>query len=281
MKNGHPCSLTFWSRHSVIHLLAFILSASIPLYFQYLLPVLEKPYIYITAAGIAVLEILLLLFFFFRFRIIFSSALFFILLFFSYPLISAQARIIRISFPGVLYLIPLCVYFFLLILFPAVRKKMTWLKSGTIDTLSAVLMGGLCLFSTVALYVWWKVTGPDISEIAAWFPEVGLLLIILGGFGFAVTNSIVEEFIFRGVLWEGFSLLLQKVAIVVFLQAMLFALWHWKGFPGDVWGVLLVFLWGIMLGILRLRTKGMSAPLIAHFASDLTIFFILLIQIRR
>jgi membrane protease YdiL (CAAX protease family) len=81
------------------------------------------------------------------------------------------------------------------------------------------------------------------------------LTFVLAGVGLVVT-----------VPWNG--------AIIV-LQVLLFGLWHYRGFPGGLIGVILVFVWGIFLGIIRLRTSGMLFPFLAHFYADVTIFGIL------
>jgi len=159
------------------------------------------------------------------------------------------------------------------------RSRLTWTATGHIDHFSVILIFIVSLLSAAALIIWSVVSQPDIGYITSWFPEVGTVLVILGGFGFAVTNSLAEEIIFRGILWEGISFLIGKGFLCIGVQALIFALWHYKGFPGGPAGSILVFLWGLLLGILRARTGDMHAPMIAHFFSDMVIFLLLFFKI--
>jgi membrane protease YdiL (CAAX protease family) len=55
-----------------------------------------------------------------------------------------------------------------------------------------------------------------------------------------------------------------------------FAALHFRnGFPNGISGFFLVFIYGIMLGIIRRISKGMLAPVITHIAADFTIFLII------
>jgi len=92
---------------------------------------------------------------------------------------------------------------------------------------------------------------------------------------FPILNSLFEEFIARAVLFDGFSALFEKIVSVIILQAIIFALWHYKGFPGGIIGVIMVFIWSLFLGIIRYKSKGMLPSLVAHFFADLTIAIIL------
>jgi hypothetical protein len=107
------------------------------------------------------------------------------------------------------------------------------------------------------------------------------LLLALGGLFFALSNGVVEELIFRGVLWDALRGAFSQVIAAVLVQAALFGLWHWKGFPGGPSGMTLVFVWGLFLGWIRSRSDGMLAPFISHVCADLTIFSILSILARR
>ena len=53
---------------------------------------------------------------------------------------------------------------------------------------------------------------------------------------------------------------------------------HLYGFPSGLIGMAMVFVWGIALGILRVRSGGMLVPIVTHIAADLVIFTILAMQ---
>ncbi len=61
------------------------------------------------------------------------------------------------------------------------------------------------------------------------------------------------------------------VAFAVVIQAASFGLHHAHGFPRGPIGVGLVFVWALMLGALRHRSRGVLAPLLAHLVADAVI----------
>jgi membrane protease YdiL (CAAX protease family) len=114
-------------------------------------------------------------------------------------------------------------------------------------------------------------------------PDYGPAVMMLGGIVFALSNSLVEELVFRGLLWSVLEdLFRNRTAVTVILtQGLLFGLWHWKGFPGGFSGVVLVFVWGSALGWLRHRFTGLAVPFVCHVGADLTIFIILYTLLRN
>jgi len=77
-------------------------------------------------------------------------------------------------------------------------------------------------------------------------------------------------------LYDGFLRVFKSTTAVILCQAVVFALWHFQGFPGGAVGIMMVFVWSVFLGALRFRSGGMIAPLIAHFLADLSVAVILL-----
>ena len=59
------------------------------------------------------------------------------------------------------------------------------------------------------------------------------------------------------------------------LQATSFGVARAHGFPRGVTGVLLAGVWGYLLGLLRQRTGGLLAPVLAHVVADGTIAYVL------
>ena len=63
------------------------------------------------------------------------------------------------------------------------------------------------------------------------------------------------------------------------LQAGAFAAVHFGvGFPNGLFGYAMVLVYGLALGLLRHRTKGMLAPYLAHVIADLTIGYFLVLK---
>jgi membrane protease YdiL (CAAX protease family) len=101
------------------------------------------------------------------------------------------------------------------------------------------------------------------------------------GLLFALSNAFAEEMLFRGFLFDGLSKFITKHKIVIVIQAILFGIWHFKGFPGGFFGSTMVFVWAILLGFMRYRSKSIWYPFIGHVFADLVIFSILITLFRR
>ena len=106
-----------------------------------------------------------------------------------------------------------------------------------------------------------------------------LWLLVLGGAGFSLVNAAVEEAIFRGVLQTALERVSGPVVAVV-VQAVAFGLLHIVGVPTGIIGALMAGTWGLLLGVMRWRTRGVLAPYLAHVAADATIFCMLLPTLR-
>jgi membrane protease YdiL (CAAX protease family) len=189
-----------------------------------------------------------------------------------------QGRYISIRFPGISYIIPIVLYFSLVFTVKPLRKSVKFLTVGNIDLISILLLSILVILSITGIVGWKVLSQPDTSSIIAWIPQVHPLILLAGGFGFAISNSFVEEFIFRGALWDGLEASNFRDYLTIMLQAVLFGVWHFKGFPGGVLGTILVFVWGVLLGIIRRRTGGLFIPVVAHICADITIFIIIFLE---
>jgi len=53
------------------------------------------------------------------------------------------------------------------------------------------------------------------------------------------------------------------------------------GFPSGVLGFFMVLVYGVMLGVIRRRSKGLLAPWVAHVTTDIAIFSILAVVLFR
>ena len=174
-------------------------------------------------------------------------------------------------------LIPLAVYSVTVSLVPGLRKSLNWLKRGNSDSRVILLVIVTVVFSAAALAGWVRLARPDLSRHAALLPEMPLWLYPLAGAGFAFLNSLMEEAVFRGIVMEALDSAFGAGFMSTGLQAASFAAFHYlAGFPNGVWGFLMVFVYGVALGTIRRMSKGMLAPMSAHFAADITIFALLI-----
>ena len=209
---------------------------------------------------------------------LFVPSLFFAL---AYSLRFMSERFINLTglnYPGTAFLIPIVVYLLFIIAIRRIREEITWLKTGSIDKPTVYIIVFLVIISSGALVIWASLTKRDLTVFSNALPDYSLPVLILSGFGFALSNAVVEELLGRGILWNGFEKVFPNVTVTVLLQAVVFSIWHYNGFPGGIPGVIMVFLWSVVLGILRYRSRGLVAPIIAHFFCDATIFTILVLM---
>ena len=158
---------------------------------------------------------------------------------------------------------------------PELRRSVHWLRRGRLGRDEVLLIAGATLASSTALVGWFLLLRPDLSDLSRMIPAgTPTWLIVLGAVGFSMCNAAVEETVWRGVLLEG----LQSIApasVAVALQALSFGIAHIHGFPRGAIGIGLAAIYGLMMGIIRVRAGGMLAPWIAHVFADLTIIAIL------
>jgi membrane protease YdiL (CAAX protease family) len=91
---------------------------------------------------------------------------------------------------------------------------------------------------------------------------------------FALVNSAVEEAIFRGILLQALDSAVGAGIISLVIQAGLFGWLHYSevGFPKGFLGVAMASVYGLFLGYLRYRSRGMLAPWLAHVGTDMAVF---------
>ena len=120
----------------------------------------------------------------------------------------------------------------------------------------------------------------DTGELLKMIPKVSPPILVILGILFAISNAFAEEMLFRGFLFDGLSEFINNSKIVIFLQAIIFGIWHFNGFPGGIFGSIMVFFWAIFLGIMRYKSKSIWYPIIGHVFADLTIFIILMTLLK-
>jgi len=158
---------------------------------------------------------------------------------------------------------------------PRGRNLLRWFRRGRIDRISALLMAVTIVVSAGALILWAETTadlgsGLDMARGLAQYPTPLVLGVVVPLF--ALLNAFAEEVVYRGVYQEALARVIPSVWLVVPLQAAAFAALHFAaGFPNGVLGYVMVFVWGVVLGYLRWRTRGIVAPWIVHVGADLVI----------
>jgi len=187
--------------------------------------------------------------------------------------------------PSAGFLLPLFLAALVSYPFAEARRAWRWLRAGHADLATSLLALVTALLSAGVLALWAFSTDRlgagaailrDYEGLPLWF------LYLVGVPGFALVNAAAEEGIFRGVflsaLREQFP---NRRNFAILLQALAFAVAHyWAGFPNGPVGLCLTFVYGAMLGHLRLRSRGMLVPYLTHVFADLVIGFLLIALAR-
>ena len=168
------------------------------------------------------------------------------------------------------------IYTAVVLFVPPIRRETTWLKWGAVTP--RLVAGSLVVvaLSSAALVGWYRLMQPDIASFTRFIPQWPLYLVLLGGLGFALLNATVEEVIFRGIVWDGVAALIPVPWVLLTVQAAFFGTAHFWGVPSGVIGAVLATIYGIMLGVIRMRAGGLLMVTITHVFADIVIFVILL-----
>ncbi len=171
---------------------------------------------------------------------------------------------------------PLAIYGLTAAALPSLRRSIGWLHSGRMESEIIITVLATSAVSCVALVIWYAAARPGNSQLLINMPPMPLWAFPFAGLAFALGNAAVEEAIFRGIFMEALDSAFGPGCAALTLQAAAFAVMHFvAGFPQGWWGLAMVFVYGLMLGILRRRSRGMLAPWLAHVTADCTVFAIL------
>ena len=180
-------------------------------------------------------------------------------------------------------LFPMFVSTLIILPFSRLRKVLSFMKLGKVDSFSWILVAITIPLSVLSLLLWtyWAdYIGEGVGFMRQFeaLPRWILFIVIVPIF--ALTNAAIEEIMFRGIIQETFHKTFKSVSVTVALQALIFAASHFlSGFPNGVIGFMMVFVWGCMIGYLRHRTRGLLAPYVVHVAADLIIGLVLAAQV--
>jgi membrane protease YdiL (CAAX protease family) len=159
------------------------------------------------------------------------------------------------------------------------RASSGWLRRGQLDRTTWLLTAAFVSASAIALVIWRFRTNADLTSFRQYVPDVPLWTIPIGILLFAALNAAFEETIWRGVLMHALGAALGPGWAVWLLQGVAFGIWHYAGFPRGWVGVGLAILFALMMGWLRMRTRGMLAPFIGHFLADVTIYILVTVMV--
>lgn len=164
---------------------------------------------------------------------------------------------------------------------PWLRGTATWVRWGTFDATVRLLCAAAWFLAAAALLTWYILLRPNVADIVkALVPDVPVGLLIAGGVLFSMFNAAMEEGAYRGVIMHALDRSLGQGLAALLLQAVAFGTVHIGGFPRGWIGVALAFIYGLFMGVIRRRARGMFAPWIAHVFTDVVIAGILIFLAR-
>jgi membrane protease YdiL (CAAX protease family) len=137
--------------------------------------------------------------------------------------------------------------------------------------LAAILLGGGAVGVLLAFDYFAR---PDVSGYAQFLPVGVLGGVMIAGVIFSVLNAVMEEVIFRGILFDAVESQ-WGARVAVASTALLFGYAHLQGYPPGPFGVVLAGGFALGLGSLRVFTRGLGLPILVHIAADATIYLLL------
>src|SRR6266545_1326379 len=174
-----------------------------------------------------------------------------------------------------IWLAPLAAYSAIAVCISPLRRSLHWLRFGRISAATVGATLAIIVLTTVTLLGFHAIAQPDIRPYWDSLPLDVLGGVILAGILFSVVNATLEEFVFRGVIFDALASQ-YSVWFTVAVTAALFGLGHLRGYPSGLVGACLAGTFGLLMGLLRVWTAGLALPIAAHIAADATIYLILL-----
>lgn len=132
------------------------------------------------------------------------------------------------------------------------------------------------LLSMTALLVWSHFT-------VDYTPPVNLdnirpLSLVAIGIIFVLFNALYEELLFRGCLTTEL-MKFGNIRPVLVIQACAFAMMHFpNGFPNQLVGVVLTFIYAIFMGHLFIRSRSLWPCIVSHLCCDSIVFMLIVMK---
>lgn len=174
-----------------------------------------------------------------------------------------------------IWLAPLAGYFAVTVCISPLRRSLHWLRLGRISAVTVGTTLGIIVLTATTLLGFQAIAKPDIHMYRDSLPLNALGGVVLAGIVFSIVNATLEEFVFRGVIFDALASQ-YSVWPTVAITATMFGLGHLRGYPSGIIGACLATAFGLLMGLLRIWTGGLALPIAAHISADATIYVILL-----
>jgi membrane protease YdiL (CAAX protease family) len=251
---------------NLLHLILFLL---VPIFWLFVIVTFQLP---LPAWYLILAQIAVSIYFFIARRRLFNPSLFFILLLItSYIPLPEGIWVINI-------LIAVIALIGLIHIIPPLKKVAIRFPWGHFDRQIILYSILVIIISVIALIVWKSLAKPDIRALMDTALDIDPKYILPAIIIFPIFNAIAEELMFRWILWDGLTELVRSSATVIIIQSLIFGLSHYNGFPNGWLGVGMAAFYGLMLGYIRYRSKGLLPPIFTHIFADITIILIVFIN---
>jgi membrane protease YdiL (CAAX protease family) len=173
-------------------------------------------------------------------------------------------------------------YVFVVLLIPQLRGSVGWLRTGKFDGKIRKWVTMTIVVPIIALMLWVHFLSPNLGRYADKVPQFPFWVIILYTVANAAFNAALEETIWRGVMLEALDSALGPGVWALLIQAVSFGVAHYRyGFPNGIVGAAMAAIFGILLGIIRRKSKGILAGWLAHTFVDAATFIMIVHFIRQ
>ena len=173
-----------------------------------------------------------------------------------------------------LWVMPLTAYLVIVAMTPPLRASFSRWQFGRVTPFAAFAAGIIGLSTIITLVVFHRSTHPDVSGYHTMLPMHWFGGIVGTAIVFPLLNAVLEEIVFRGVLFD--SIASQwGAAVAIVVSAVFFGYGHMQGYPPGPAGVVLAGVFGLAIGWLRVVTAGIGLPFLTHVVADTTIFILL------
>jgi hypothetical protein len=171
-------------------------------------------------------------------------------------------------------LLPMSAYALIVLMSPPLRRTVPRFALGRLNGWPLAAATALAVATTVVLVSFQALARPQLTRLAAGLPVVAFGNLLWAGICFSVINALLEELIFRGLLWEVAAAEWNEGVTLAATSAM-FGLGHLHGYPPGPLGAVLAGIFGLSLGLLRWWTGGLGLAIAVHVGADATIFGLL------
>jgi membrane protease YdiL (CAAX protease family) len=154
---------------------------------------------------------------------------------------------------------------------PRMHPYATWARRGLWDRHLLKWIIVYSIVPAIALVVWRYTTTDRLERFQALIPHVPWWAVVAGLPMYAAFNAAYEEVLFRGALMEGLDRSLGPGFASIAIQAIVFGMCHYEGFPSGWIGIGLATIYGLMMGHVRRMAQGLLAAWIAHVVADTVI----------